>query len=169
MSELPYGTIPEAPLEFSTGAVLARLVDGIAFRYRWATEGLRGEDLDFRPCEDRWNIREVMVHVLRLSEWIGKNVGIENDCEGTPEDVDGLRRQTLCVMQATRDKFASMSDEQIGALQMKRPGGETYPVWNMINGPLTDGLTHIGQINSWRRLNGNPPLPANPFLGVPPE
>jgi hypothetical protein len=42
------------------------------------------------------------------------------------------------------------------------------PLWNIINGPVSDALTHVGQINSFRRLNGNPVPRANVFLGRPP-
>ena len=47
--------------------------------------------------------------------------------------------------------------------------GSIWPVWNIMNGPLADALTHVGQINAWRRLNGNPVAPAAVFTGTPPE
>jgi hypothetical protein len=39
----------------------------------------------------------------------------------------------------------------------------------MINGPISDALTHVGQVNSFRRLSGNPVSPANVFSGEPPR
>jgi hypothetical protein len=38
----------------------------------------------------------------------------------------------------------------------------------MINGPLADALTHVGQINAFRRLAGNPTPKARLFTGEPP-
>ena len=45
---------------------------------------------------------------------------------------------------------------------------EDRPFWHIINGPLSDALTHVGQINSFRRLAGNPVSGANVFTGTPP-
>ena len=44
-NELPYAQIPEAPNEYTVGGVVSRMIDGLGFRYYWATEGLRSEDL----------------------------------------------------------------------------------------------------------------------------
>jgi hypothetical protein len=44
-----------------------------------------------------------------------------------------------------------------------------HPIWYLINGPLADALTHVGQINAWRRLAGNPCPKVSVFLGLPPE
>ncbi len=44
-SELPYREIPDPPENYTPGTVVSRLVDGLGFRYYWATEGLREEDL----------------------------------------------------------------------------------------------------------------------------
>jgi hypothetical protein len=43
------------------------------------------------------------------------------------------------------------------------------PFWHVINGPIADALTHVGQVNSFRRLAGNPTPKANVFLGLPPK
>jgi len=37
---LPYATIPEAPQEYTAGSVVSRMIDGLGFRYYWATEQL---------------------------------------------------------------------------------------------------------------------------------
>ena len=42
----------------------------------------------------------------------------------------------------------------------------TFPLWNMINGPISDIMYHSGQIVSFRRTNGNPlPKGVNVFTG----
>ena len=35
--DLPYYQIPEYPAEFTAETVAARMIDGLGFRYRWAT------------------------------------------------------------------------------------------------------------------------------------
>ena len=43
----------------------------------------------------------------------------------------------------------------------------SFPVWNLMNGPLQDAIYHTGQIVSFRRTTGNPiPKGVNVFLGV---
>jgi hypothetical protein len=61
-----------------------------------------------------------------------------------------------------------MSDEDLAAVRIRSSRGDTLPIWNMVNGPLADSLTHIGQILSWRRIAGSPPVPADVFRGRPP-
>ena len=42
----------------------------------------------------------------------------------------------------------------------------SFPVWNLINGPLSDAIYHTGQIVSFRRASGNPLDPnVRVFLG----
>ena len=43
--ELPYREIPDVDVEYTSGTVLARMIDGLGFRFYWATEDLRDEDL----------------------------------------------------------------------------------------------------------------------------
>ena len=50
-SELPYHDVPQPPDTYTAGNVLSRFMDGLGFRYRWATEGLTDQDLAFRICE----------------------------------------------------------------------------------------------------------------------
>ena len=47
----------------------------------------------------------------------------------------------------------------------RRRNDTIYPIWYLINGPISDVLTHIGQIASWRRIAGNPVERVSPFSG----
>jgi len=42
---LPYHTIPEAPENYTAGTMVSRMIDGLGFRYYWATEGLTPDNL----------------------------------------------------------------------------------------------------------------------------
>ena len=60
-----------------------------------------------------------------------------------------------------------MSDISIEELSETTIDGRSF--WHIINGPIADAFTHVGQINSFRRLSGNPVPKANVFTGTPPE
>ena len=64
--KLPYHQIPDAPEKFTAETVAARLVDGLGYRYYWATEGLRAEDLAFKPSENGRTVSETLDHILGL-------------------------------------------------------------------------------------------------------
>ncbi len=57
---LPYATIPEAPETYTPGAVVSRLIDGLGFRYYWATEGLTEDNLAYKPSEEGRTIGQTM-------------------------------------------------------------------------------------------------------------
>ena len=68
--KLPYYEIPEHPETYTSGTVAARMVDGLGFRYYWATEGLRPEDLSYKPSESGRTTEETIEHLFGLSNFI---------------------------------------------------------------------------------------------------
>ena len=64
---LPYHQIPDYPKKYTAETVAARMVDGLGFRYYWATEELRTEDLNFRPSDMARSSLETMEHILGLT------------------------------------------------------------------------------------------------------
>ncbi|MCK5671198.1 hypothetical protein KAI10_07435, partial [Candidatus Bathyarchaeota archaeon] len=69
-----------------------------------------------------------------------------------------------------REALQGLDDEFLEKRMYSPPWDEReFPVWNLINGPLSDALTHVGQIASWRRMNGNPIPGARVFHGEPPK
>ena len=170
MNELPYYRIPEAPESMSAATVLIRLLDGLGFRYRWATEGLRTKDMEFQPCSSSMKIWELLAHIhglLLVSE--GFITGKELE-EITPVSLDERRRKTLGAVMRIRGTLLELDDEFLENRMYSPPWDEReFPIWNLINGPLSDALTHVGQIASWRRINDNPILGARVFHGEPPK
>jgi hypothetical protein len=165
-----YHSIPEPPNAAGGGAVLRRMLDGIGFRYRWATEGIRGSDLPYKPAADCMSLGELLSHVLDLLSWVAENLGMEPRYELLKsEDPKVLRNRTLALAETLAARFGAMGDAELGRVTIKSSRGDTLPVWNVVNGPLSDSLTHIGQILSWRRLAGFPPAPADVFRGKPPK
>jgi hypothetical protein len=170
MVSLPYYSIPEPPKDCTASAMLIRVLDGLGFRYRWATEGLEDEEYNFRPSPDSMNQRELLEHIYRLVSFIEYTLGGE---QPKPLEVDNpqeIRYATLMKILDARRKLEKMDSTRLyNCTFYIEYYDKTFPVWSMVNGPLCDALTHVGQIVSWRRLNGNPVLGANVFLGEPPK
>ena len=170
MSDLPYNTIPDYPADMNASNIMLRLVDSIGFRYRWATEGLREEDMQFQACDSSMDMLALMKHVnwlLNVSEAYitGKDMVPVKDV-----GLEERRKETLATVIRMREALSELDDEYLAKRMYKPPWREgEYPIWTLINGPLSDSLTHVGQIASWRRIHGNPIPGANVFDGVPPK
>jgi hypothetical protein len=170
LARLPYHSIPEPPGELTANSVLVRAVDGLGFRYRWATEGLREEDYVFRPCPTSMSVRELLNHIHRCVSITDHYLGGEKPGRPDFATLAEAREKTLEKIWGLRERIGGMTPDQLAACSYySKHYGREFPVWNMINGPLSDALTHVGQINSWRRINGNPVPAASVFLGRPPE
>ncbi len=165
-----FQTIPDPPALLSAGAVLGRMADGIGFRFRWATEGMRGEDLAFKPADGCMTLGELLAHILELLSWVAESIGIEPRWELKDSgDYAAVRGRVLELAALVSGRFKAMSDAEVSGCRIKSSRGDTQPVWNMVNGPLSDSLTHIGQILSWRRIAGSPAAQADVFRGCPPK
>jgi len=157
-----YYRIPAYPDHLSSTTVLARMLDGLGFRFYWATEGLRAEDYTFRPAKGTMSVEELVTHVWSLMNWVSSSA--LNRPYEKPKDGPTASEETLSIIHDLREAMLAMSEEDLGKLRIR-----DKPFWNLINGPFSDALTHTGQINSFRRLAGNPVAGANVFLGEPPR
>lgn len=167
---VPYQHMPEPPSEFTAGGVMKRMTDAIAFRFRWATEGLADGDLNFKPCEGSMTMRELFEHMLLLIQMV--HGALDPERTGLKEKLDDMESYRIAVLRRLErlgDRIEDLSDAELGGCEVKLPSGKAFPVWNLIHGPLADMLTHVGQINSWRRIAGKPAPKANLFLGLAPR
>ena len=156
---LPYYEIPEYPETYNAGTVVARMIDGLGFRYYWATEGLRDEDLSFRPNEEARTTSETIDHIYGLSRVIVNSaLGKPN----VPSDEGEMtfaekRKKTLENFKTAADIFRSATDLTKYTIVFQRGENTSeFPLWNQINGPIADALWHCGQVVSFRRSSGNP-------------
>ena len=154
--------IPPYPDAVSGTTVLVRLLDGLGFRFRWSTEGLSEEDYGFRPAPDCMSIEELVGHVWGLVNWVSQSVELDGFKPG--DDPAITRWRVLETIHALRQELNSMSNGDLNEITIRG-----RPFWHIINGPLSDALTHVGQINSFRRLAGNPTPKASVFTGTPPR
>jgi len=152
---LPYASFPPAPDHYSAGTVASRLLDGLGFRYYWATEGLRPVDLAFRPNPEARTSQETLEHIYGLSTMIIAVFGENQNPPGQYKTFAELRKATLENFRKASTLIAGYSDSDMEKLKISF-NGQNFPFWNMINGPISDCLWHTGQVVSFRRSSGNP-------------
>lgn len=160
---LPYREIPDGYSEtYTAGTVAARMLDGLGFRFYWATDDLRPEDLSFRPNDEARTTEHTIDHILGLVRVINNSVNQRPNINGTayPEqDFQGKRKETLELIQEAADilRNSSAADFENYKIIFKNDDGQSeFPFWNQLNGPIADALWHIGQVVSFRRSSGNP-------------
>jgi hypothetical protein len=169
---LPYEQIPEYPDDYTSGNIIARLIDGLGYRYYWATQGLTDSDLEYRPTEEARSTMETLVHIHGLSTVIvNAPQHLPNKRSSVQEELSfsDLRRQTLQNLKKASDLCLGKNNEEISNMPLIFQRGENQsesPFWHMINGPVADALHHTGQVVSFRRSSGNPINPkVNVFMG----
>ena len=163
---LPYHQIPDYPESYNAGSVAARVLDGLGYRYYWATEGLREEDLNYKISEDSRKVIETIDHIrglVRTSLLAIQGKPIERG--GAKEELSfgEMRKQTLENIKIASDILKSTSDVDIESLKIIFKRGDSVnesPFWNLLNGPIADAIYHTGQIVSFRRASGNPLYPG---------
>jgi len=170
--EPPYAEIPAFPETYTAGTVVSRMIDGLGFRYYWATMDLKEEDLHYKASEDSRTIGELIDHIYNLSTVVHNSaLGKENDRTAGRNDealsMEDKRRTTLIQLKTASAIFKEAADLNDYKVVFKNPNGtNSFPFWNQINGPIEDAVWHAGQIVILRRAAGNPlPEGVNVFLG----
>ena len=163
--ELPFEDISKTPTELTATNTILRMVEGLAFRYRWATENLSEEDIKFRPHPTSMSIEEVNSHIFDLVDSTFRVFGGEKQNNDSLTSFPKIRKKSLLVLEDLSERLKKMSNEDLSEIEKKT--SRKLPFWYWINGPLADALTHVGQITSWRRIAGNPQLKGvNVFIGT---
>lgn len=169
---IPYAQIPEYSENYNPENVAARMIDGLGYRFYWATESLRSEDIEYKPPgENTKSVSETVDHVLYLSK------AIKNTCFGLPiirsTQADSLeftqtRKLILQNLKEASDKLKS-GESKLSELYVVFKRGDQlsqFPFWNLINGHISDAIYHTGQLVSYRRSSRNPLDPmVSVFMG----
>jgi len=158
--KLPYYEVPEYYSEYTVGTVTARMIDGLGFRYRWATEDLREEDLKYKPSEEGRTTEETIDHILNLSRVIVNSaLKVANDRSKKFPDLtyDQKRKETLENFQTASFIFQKTTNLEKYSIEFISDNGTNeFPFWNQLNGPIADAIWHCGQVVVLRRAAGNP-------------
>jgi hypothetical protein len=159
-----YYQIPDTPKVYNAATVAARLVDGLGFRYHWATEGLTEKDLAYKPSADARTSLQTIEHIKGLTDILfnAVNKNPTNFTNPAPKlSFKELRDATLKNIRLASEALKKPGVD-LAELDMIFQRGENkseFPFWNLINGPISDALWHVGQVVTFRRSSGNP-LPA---------
>ncbi|VAV85154.1 hypothetical protein MNBD_BACTEROID02-1471 [hydrothermal vent metagenome] len=156
---LPYYELPEYSKTYTAGTVAARMVDGLGFRYYWATEGLRAEDLAYKPSEDGRTTGETIDHIYGLCRVIvNSTLKLPNDgSQGEELTFAEKRKKTLEYIKIAADILRQSDDiSQFKIIFKRGENTSEFPFWNQLNGPIEDAVWHCGQVVLLRRASGNP-------------
>ena len=164
--------ISEYPTEINNGNIISRMINGLGYRYYWATEKLRENDLRYRPSNDAYSTKETMVHIFTLSKTLYNTtlskINERPDID-IPSDYENIRNETLQFLEKASKNFSNLNSEELNQMKIKFNRGGTiksFPIWNLLNGPIADAIYHTGQIVSFRRSTGNPiDSSVNVFMG----
>lgn len=154
---------------YDNNSIVSRFIHSVGFRYYWATEGLREEDLNFKPSESGISSRETLEHIYNLSIMI--NSGCKNEKHNLTKSYpdlsfDELRNMTLANLKESISLVEQFTDNNFETYKIIR-GNSSYDFYNLFHGPISDSLYHIGQLVAFRRASGNPiPKGVNHFLGI---
>tara|TARA_B100000767_G_scaffold265530_1_gene281687 strand:- start:2569 stop:3126 length:558 start_codon:yes stop_codon:yes gene_type:complete len=171
-NQLPYKSIPEYQESYNSGNIVIRMIQGLGYRYYWATEGLTPDDMSYVPSESGQSLLETLEHIYGLANIVkntSKNFPSSRPAKYIPSNWSELRSQTLTFLEEAATNLKNKTPDELSKLHVifERGGNlSTFPFWNMINGPLSDAIYHTGQIVSFRRSSGNPiPKGTNVFMG----
>ncbi len=170
--QLPYEQIPEYPADYTSGNIISRFIDGLGYRYYWATKGLTENDFKYAPSKDGRTTLQTLQHIYGLSKGIANapqnlpNIRTTDQPDLTFEE---LRKQTLLNFKKASEMLSGKLAAEVSTYKVIFQSGDNkreFPYWNMINGQISDAMYHVGQVVSYRRSSGNPMNPkVNVFLG----
>jgi hypothetical protein len=123
----------------------------IAYRGGKALRGLTAEQASARACDGARSIHEIVAHIGDLLAWSVSLVqGREAWSNSAPDDWVADIERFYSGLAAIDEHLAA--DTPIAV-----------PLENLLQGPLADTLTHIGQIAMLRRIAGVPVKGENYF------
>jgi len=145
------------------------MIDGLGYRFYWATENLRVLDLNFKPDTLARSTFETMEHIYGLSFMILNASKNQVNERRNPDQMTAneLRSAILDNLKLASEAMALVEDlDELNILFQGSTGRKALPFWHVLNGPLADAIYHTGQIVSFRRASGNPMNPkVNVFIG----
>ncbi|MDG1728381.1 MAG: hypothetical protein P8K68_10805 [Algibacter sp.] len=148
--KLPYYEIPDYPEAYTSTTVAARMIDGLGFRYFWATEGLKPEDLSYKASASGRSSAETIEHLYGLSKFIRNNI-LDSDKDENKETLSFKEKRKRTLL-----NFKIVSDVLKDTQKPFKLEASEVPFWNIINGPIADAIWHCGQVVMLRRASGNP-------------
>ena len=144
------------------------MIEGLGYRYYWATKSLTEKDLDYKSSDDARSTLQIIEHIYSLTEMISSSFkNNEFEFKIVDDTFSELRKKTLLNLKYLQGELKSNPDFSQLSLRFESGGTKMeFPFWNQINGPISDALWHCGQIVMNRRASGNPlQSGVNVFIG----
>ena len=166
--DLPFSEIGEYPADFSQANIISRMIEGLGYRYYWATKSLTENDLNYKSSEDARSTIQIIEHIYSLTIMISSSFEKkEFKFTSVTYNYNELRTKTLLKLKYIHDELRSNPDFSQLFIKFERGGTKMeFPFWNQINGPISDALWHCGQVVMNRRSSGNPlHSDVNVFVG----
>ena len=157
-----FENLDHPPTSISTAHLLAHSIRSIGFRYYWATESLRVEDLNYRPSTNARSSRQTLEHLYGLASMIHSSIHGASFVRSQMQQnwsFEQLREKTLMQLEEAYSTANRLQPTEIEELQIRfsnQSNDISFPIWNLIQGPIADAQYHIGQVVSFRRTSGNP-------------
>ncbi|WP_228850899.1 DinB family protein [Aegicerativicinus sediminis] len=161
--QLPFREISDYPEVYSAESVVTRLIEGLGFRFYWATETIKDEDLLYKPSESGRSFGDTVNHIYSLSNVILNGV-LSQPNSGSAEELsfEAKRKAVLLNLQKAIDVINEGKKlDEMKTVFPSSNGTNEFPFWNQINGPISDAIWHCGQLVVMRRASGNP-IPSGP-------
>jgi hypothetical protein len=166
MSE--YDTLPDPPDRVGAATVLARLLDGLGFRYNCATDGLTEADLAYRASAGGMSIHELLSHIRWVLLFAAGGLGMSLHDHDSGDTYAEVREATLALIAAMSERLKTTADVNLAQFTLRphKDKDEEFSFWYAVNGPIADALTHVGQVTILRRAAGNPVAQHSVFRGT---
>ena len=164
----PFSDISEYPSEFSQANIVSRMIEGLGYRYYWASKSLRETDLEYKSSEDARSTLEIIKHIYSLTNMISSSFKNQQyEFSDVNYSYKELREKTLLNLKYIHEQLKLNPDFSKLMIRFKRDDNiMEFPFWNQINGPISDALWHCGQVVMNRRASGNPlQSGVNVFIG----
>ena len=164
----PFSDISEYPSEFSQANIVSRMIEGLGYRYYWASKSLSETDLEYKSSEDARSTLEIIKHIYSLTNMISSSFKNQQyEFSDVNYSYKELREKTLLNLEYIHEQLKLNPDFSKLKIRFERGGNMMeFPFWNQINGPISDALWHCGQVVMNRRASGNPlQSGVNVFIG----
>ncbi len=69
-NNLPFFEISSEKNQYTSANIIYRLIEGVGYRYYWASKDLKKKDLDYKPSSSSISSYQTLEHIYVLSETI---------------------------------------------------------------------------------------------------
>lgn len=154
-------SIPPHPEEINAQNILVRLVDTIKFRFQLSIMDLTVADYDYKINPTGKSLGELLTHIYKLQVTTLTALHPEHLYPAN-SPIETITDDTILILNSMRLKLLNIKE----ASDFEKINLQGLSFWNLINGPLADTLTHIGQVNIIKRALVKPIRKSSMIKGI---